>query len=300
MSNPIQPPQALSQNAHIKTAAQLEQWRKQALKDPETFWAEQAKQNITWSKPWETVLQYDWSTIGTKAEPFVEWFKGGELNASYNCLDRHVLAGQGEKTAIIWQGEAEAEQRRYTYTELLTAVSRFANVLKKLGATKGSVVTIFLPFIPELPIAMLACARIGAIHSVVFSAFSAEALKNRIEDCKSQIVITADAGFYKGKAIPLKNKTDEAVAQCPTVQHVIMLQHGKEAVTLQPQRDVLWQEAVNAADITDTCVPVAMNAEDPLFIRYTSGSTGKPKGVLHTTGGYLVYANLTSRLVFDL
>lgn len=294
----IQPNPTISQQAHIKTEADYNRLYQQSITDPAAFWGDQAKNNIRWSRPWDTTLKYDWSNIGNAAAPYVEWFKGGQLNASVNCLDRHVEAGRGDKVAIMWQGEDPAQKRQYTYTELLAEVSRLANVLQDMGVKKGTVVSIFLPFIPELPIAMLACARIGAIHSVIFSAFSAEALKNRIQDCQSTVVITADVGFYKGKPIPLKAKADEAIAQCPTVKNVLVLDHGHVTVPMTTDRDQWWHELM--ADASADCTPVVMEAEDPLFILYTSGSTGKPKGVLHTTGGYLVYANLTSRLIFDL
>lgn len=294
----IQPNPTISAQAHIKTEADYNQLYQQSITDPAAFWGDQAKNNITWSRPWDTTLQYDWSNIGNAAAPYVEWFKGGQLNASVNCLDRHVEAGRGDKVAIIWQGEDPAQKRQYTYKELLAEVSRLANVLQDMGVKKGTVVSIFLPFIPELPIAMLACARIGAIHSVIFSAFSAEALKNRIQDCQSSVVITADVGFYKGKPIPLKAKADEAITQCPTVKNVLVLDHGHVTVPMTTGRDQWWHELMAGA--STECTPVVMEAEDPLFILYTSGSTGKPKGVLHTTGGYLVYANLTSRLIFDL
>lgn len=272
----------------------------QSICDPEQFWAEYGKQYIEWMRLWDTVLTYDWSHIGTKEEPYVEWFKGAQLNVTSNCIDRHIAAGKGDKTAIIWQGENPQHQRRLTYRELLTEVNRCANILKKLGVTKGTVVTIFLPLIPELPIAMLACARIGAIHSVVFSAFSAEALASRIHDCSSRVVVTADIGFYKGKIMPLKHTVDQALRDNPTVKNILVLNHGGTTVPMNAGRDWWWHEIVQRADISDHCPPAVMGAEDPLFVLYTSGSTGKPKGVLHTTAGYLVYAHVTSRFIFDL
>lgn len=280
--------------------AEYNQLYQQSITDPEAFWGDQARRNIDWIHPWNQVLHFDWSHIGATTKPYVEWFKGAQLNISSNCLDRHITAGKGDKPAILWQGEDPQQRRQLTYQQLLDEVNRCANVLKKMGVHKGTVVTIFLPFIPELPIAMLACARIGAIHSVVFSAFSAEALKSRIQDCNSSIVITADVGFYKGKPVPLKDKVDQALLDCSTVQHVLVYNHGQHSVAMTAKRDWWWHEAMQQPDISDDCTPAVMEAEDPLFILYTSGSTGKPKGVLHTTAGYLVYANLTSRVIFDL
>jgi acetyl-CoA synthetase len=282
------PPNGLSAGAYIQNMEEYRRMYKESVERPEKFWAEQAERNLSWFQKWDQVMEYDFSRIGETEEPYVKFFSGGKINASYNCVDRHVNSWRKNKAAIIWEGE-RGEERTLTYQQLHTEVQKFAAVLKKHGAKKGSVVTIYLPMIPELAIAMLACARIGAIHSVVFSAFSADALKNRILDCDSELVVTADIGFHGGKAIELKAKVDEALESCPGVKKVLVYDRGAGA----------WAEesTINPADFPDV---EEMDAEDPLYILYTSGSTGKPKGVLHTTGGYLLYATLTSKYVFDL
>jgi acetyl-CoA synthetase len=218
---------------------------------------------------------------------------------SYNCLDRHVAGPLRTRTALLWQGEKDEDKRRVTYEELHRLVCRFANVLRKNGVKKGTTVTLFMPMVPETVVAMLACARVGAIHSVVFSAFSSESLKSRIQDCQSYLVITADAGFHAGKVIELKNKVDAAVSECPTVQRVIVYNRGNTMVQMTAGRDVWWHEEMASSAVSDHSEAEPMDAEDPLFILYTSGSTGKPKGVLHTTGGYLLYTHLTFKYVFD-
>ena len=294
------PPEAVQARAHIAGAARYEQLYHESVTAPETFWARQAQEHLAWMRPWAHVLQYELSRLGTTAAPYVEWFSGGQLNVSANCLDRHLAAGHGDRVALLWRGEAEAERRTLTYRELHAEVCRVANLLKRLGVRRGDRVTIFLPMIPELPIAMLACARIGAIHSVVFSAFSATALRDRLLDCASTVVITADHGVHAGTPVPLKQKTDEAVAQCPTVRAVLVYQRGDGQVPMTAGRDLWWHEALCDPTITDDCSPEPMESEAPLFILYTSGSTGKPKGVLHTTAGYLLYAHLTCRWIFDL
>ena len=294
------PGKDLCAKAHIKSLKEYEELYQESVENPEQFWARQAQEHLHWFKKWDTVMEYDFSKIGEVKRPYVKFFSGGKLNASYNCLDRHLTSARKNKAAIIWQGEEEGETRTFTYQQLHREVSRFANVLKKCGVTKGSVVTIFLPMIPELVIAMLACARIGAIHSVVFSAFSQDALKNRIRDCNSETVITSDVGFHAGRVIELKNTVDEALRDCKEVKKVIVYNRGNREVTMKPGRDLWWHEEIHALDITDQCPPVHMDAEDPLYILYTSGSTGKPKGVLHTTGGYLLYAHLTFKCVFDI
>ncbi|MEK7825640.1 MAG: acetate--CoA ligase, partial [Nitrospirota bacterium] len=226
---------------------------------------------------------------------------GGRLNISHNCLDRHLDTWRRNKAAIIWQGEDEGEKRTLTYQQLHSQVCRFANVLIKHGIKKGDVVTIYLPMIPELPVAMLACARIGAIHSVVFSAFSSDALRHRILDCNSKMVITSDIGFHGGRVVDLKNKTDKALLDdLKSTEKVIVYNRGNSKVDMKPGRDYWWHEEMNASDITDRCNPAEMDSEDPLFILYTSGSTGKPKGVLHTTAGYLLHVNLSFRWIFDV
>ncbi|MBI4227906.1 MAG: acetate--CoA ligase [Candidatus Omnitrophica bacterium] len=293
------PPEALRAGAHI-TPERYAQWYRESIEQPEAFWARLATEHLEWMRPWTTVLRHDWSRIGQAEAPYVEWFDGGTLNVSANCLDRHLRAGRGGKTAIIWRGEEEPQRRTLTYQQLHDEVCRFANVLKRHGVTRGSRVTIFLPMIPELPVAMLACARLGAIHSVVFSAFSAAALRDRILDGDSSLVVTADTGVHAGRIIELKQKTDDALVHCPGVRTVIVYRRGDGQALMTPGRDVWWHEAMRDPSVTDRCEPAAMPSEAPLFILYTSGSTGKPKGVLHTTAGYLLYAHVTARWVFDL
>jgi acetyl-CoA synthetase len=262
-----------------------------SIDDPEGFWREESGR-LDWIKPWTRLsdCSFDEADFGIK------WFADGTLNVSANCLDRH-LAERGDVTAIIWEGDDPAQQRRLTYRELHEEVCRFANALKALGARKGTRVTIYMPMIPEAAVAMLACARIGAIHSVVFGGFSPEALAGRIQDCDSKFVVTADAGMRGGKTVPLKANVDEALRHCTSVQAVLVVRHVGNAVTIEQGRDHWWHEAREAA--SPDCPAEEMGAEDPLFILYTSGSTGKPKGVLHTTGGYLTWAAMTHHYVFD-
>ena len=262
-----------------------------SIKDPETFWRVEASR-IDWMKPFTKVknVSYDAKDL------HIKWFEDGELNVSVNCLDRH-LKERPDQTAIIWEGDDPKDSKNITYKELHAEVCRFANVLKAQGAKRGDRVTIYMPMIPEAAIAMLACTRIGAIHSVVFGGFSPDSLATRITDCASTVIVTADEGVRGGKKIPLKENTDEALKQCPDVTSVITVRHTKGAVNMQAGRDVWYDE--EAAKVPATCEPEVMNAEDPLFILYTSGSTGKPKGVLHTTGGYLLYAAMTHQYVFD-
>ena len=261
-----------------------------SIKEPDAFWAEQAER-LEWKQRWKTVSKFDFN----KAE--IAWFLGGKLNVSANCLDRH-LAKRKDKVAILWEGDNPDDARKLTYGELHAEVCKFSNALKGLGVKKGDRVTIYLPMVPELAVAMLACARIGAIHSVVFGGFSAESLNNRIIDCDSNLVITADGGYRGGKIIPLKVTTDEALKDCPGVKNVVVLKRTGKEVARVAGRDHDWHELTGKAS-TD-CPAEVMDSEDPLFILYTSGSTGKPKGVLHTTAGYLLYASLTHELVFDL
>jgi acetyl-CoA synthetase len=287
------PPSAeFSRKAHISGMAQYEEIYKRSVEDPEGFWGEMAEQNLTWFKKWDKVLEYSFE------KPEIKWFQGGKLNASYNCLDRHINTPTRNKAAIIWEAD-DGNYRTFTYQQLYLEVNRFANVLKKHGVGKGDRVTIYLPMIPELAISMLACARIGAIHSIVFGGFSAQALKDRIQDCKSKLVVTADKGVRGGRFVPLKSNNDEAIQECPTVEKVIVVRRGDGSVDMEPNRDLWWHEETKAADIGNYCEPEQMDAEDPLFILYTSGSTGKPKGVLHTTGGYLLFTNLTFKWIFD-
>ncbi len=274
------------------TAAQYDQMYTRSVSDPEGFWSEQA-QRIDWITPFTKVknTSFEWPDISIK------WFEDGQLNVAANCIDRH-LAGHGDTVAIIFEpDDPEAETRHITYRLLHGEVCRFANVLKQLGVQKGERVTIYMPMIPEAAYAMLACARIGAVHSVVFGGFSPDALAGRVNDCDSRVIITADEGCRGGKKVPLKVNVDKALEDCPGVEKVLVVRNTGSDIAMQGGRDVWLHEA--EAGVEATCEPEPMNAEDPLFILYTSGSTGKPKGVLHTTGGYLVYASLTHELTFD-
>ncbi len=278
-------------NAHISSMEQYQKMYDESVADPEGFW-ENVAERITWYKKWDNVREYDFVNANIK------WFEGGKLNACYNCLDRHVEAGHGDATAIIWEGNSPDEDKTFTYSELLAQVKRFANVLKAQGVRKGDRVCIYLQMVPELTIAMLACARIGAVHSVVFGAFSADSLRDRINDSQCKLLITQDTAFRGDRSgIPMKANGDAAVVECPSITGVIVVRRTGDPVDFDESRDVWWHEAMAAAD--DECPPEEMDAEDPLFILYTSGSTGQPKGVLHTTGGYLVYTSFTHELVFD-
>ncbi|OGI49454.1 MAG: acetate--CoA ligase [Candidatus Muproteobacteria bacterium RIFCSPLOWO2_01_FULL_60_18] len=263
-----------------------------SVKDPDGFWAEQAREFVTWFKPWTKVS--DWSFDAKNLH--IKWFEGAKLNVSYNCLDRH-LEKRGNQVAILWEGDDPREDRKLTYRELYEEVCKFANVLKSRGVKKGDRVCIYMPMIPEIAVAMLACARIGAVHSVVFGGFSPQSLKDRILDSDCRVVITADEGVRGGRKVPLKHNTDEALAQCPNVHTVIVIRHTGADVPWKNGRDIVCQEALARASAD--CPAEEMDAEDPLFILYTSGSTGKPKGVLHTSGGYLTYAAMTHKYVFD-
>jgi len=284
-------PEDFAAQANI-TAEQYQRMYQQSVDDPEGFWGEQANKYLSWFKPWDKVL--DWSFM--EDDLHIEWFKGGKLNVSYNCLDRH-LETRGDQTAILWEGDDPEEDKKITYRQLHADVNKFANVLKSRGVKKGDRVSIYMPMIPEAVVAMLACTRIGAVHSIVFSAFSPDALRDRILDSDCQCLITADQSIRGGKALPLKKNADAALAQCPNVHTSIVVQRGGQPVEWTEGRDVWYHEAMETAD--PVCEPEQMDAEDPLFILYTSGSTGKPKGVLHTTGGYLLQAAMTHKLVFD-
>ena len=271
-------------------AATYERMYDVSIKDPEAFWAQQGLR-LSWMKPYTKIKD-----VSYKGDVHIRWFYDGTLNACFNCVDRHLPA-RGDQIAIIWEGDNPAESKHISYAEIHDAVSRLANVLKARGVKKGDPVTIYMPMIPEAAYAMLACARIGAIHSVVFGGFSPESLVGRIQDCKSKFVITADEGLRGGKKIPLKANVDEALERCPDVKTVIVVRRTGGTVKWNKKRDVWYHEACAATD--PDCPCEEMNAEDPLFILYTSGSTGKPKGVLHTTGGYMVYASMTHQYVFD-
>jgi acetyl-CoA synthetase len=286
------PSKEFSEKAHIKSMEEYERIYRRSVEDPEGFWGEMAEKQLSWFRKWDRVLEYDFN------KPEIKWFQGGKINASVNCLDRHIGTPTRNKAAIIWEAD-DGSYKTYTYQQLCHEVNRFANVLRKHGVGKGERVSIYLPMIPELVVAMLACARIGAIHSIVFGGFSAQALRDRIQDCKAKIVITADKGVRGGRLVPLKDNADEAVLECPTVEKVIVVRRADGGIDMEPGRDMWWHEEMNAADIGNYCEPVQMDAEDPLFILYTSGSTGKPKGVLHTTGGYLLFTNLTFKWIFD-
>ena len=286
------PSREFQKKAAIKSFRQYKEIYKHSINDPQDFWAERAR-DLHWFKKWENVLEYDFT------EAYVKWFEGGKINVSYNCLDRHLYSWRKNKAALIWIGENSNESKIYTYQMLHTEVSRFANVLRKNGIKKGDRVTMYLPMIPELAIAMLACGRIGAIHSVVFGGFSAESLMNRIKDCSASMLITADGAFRGGKIIPIKQNADKALKNCPEVKKCIIVRRTNTEITFKKKRDSWWHEEINAPDIKNSCKPAVMDATDPLFILYTSGSTGKPKGVLHSTGGYLLYANQTFKWVFD-
>ncbi len=286
------PPGEFSRKAHIKSMAEYEEIYRRSVEDPEGFWAEMAEGSVSWFRRWEKVLEYDFG------RPMVRWFRGGMLNASYNCLDRHLDTPVRNRAALIWESD-DGGYRTYTYQQLHYEVNRFANVLKRHGVGRGDRVALYLPMIPELVIAMLACARVGAIHSVVFGGFSSQSLRDRIRDCGARLLVTADEGMRGGRRIPLKSNADEALKDAPTIQGVIVVRRTGGAIEMQPERDRWWHDEMAAADVADHCAPEWMEATEPLFILYTSGSTGKPKGVIHSQGGYMVYVNLTFRWIFD-
>jgi acetyl-CoA synthetase len=283
-------PDAWAQKAFADNDKYLAMYQ-QSLDDPDGFWGEQGKR-IDWFKPYTKVKN---TTYGP-GDVSIKWYEDGTLNASYNCLDRH-LDTRRDQTAIIWEGDDPADSKSFTYGELHAAVCKFANGLKSLGVKRGDRVTIYLPMIPEIAFAVLACARIGAVHSVVFGGFSPDSLAGRIHDCHSNIVITSDEGVRAGRIIPLKANTDDALESCPTVDHCVVVNRTGADINMAADRDVWYHDLI--ADQSDECGAEEVGAEDPLFILYTSGSTGKPKGVLHTTGGYMVYASMTHQYVFD-
>ncbi|RTI04835.1 acetate--CoA ligase [Thermus scotoductus] len=282
------PSEEFRSKAHIKSEEEYQRLYEESLKDPEGFWGRVASE-LHWFEPWQKVLEGDL--------PHAKWFVGGKTNLSYNALDRHVKTWRRNKAALVWEGEP-GEERVLTYHDLWREVQKFANVLKCLGVKKGDRVTIYLPMIPEAAIAMLACTRIGAIHSVVFGGFSSGALAERIRDAEAKVLITADGGYRRGQVVPLKQNADEALKEVSTVEHVVVVRRTGEEVPWTPGRDHWWHELMEA--VSDRAEAEPMEAEEPLFILYTSGSTGKPKGVLHTLGGYMTYVYLTTKLVFDL
>ena len=288
----FQPPEELSKSAHIRSLDQYKEIYQRSLDDPEGFWAEAAEQ-LDWYKKWDKVLVEDFN------EGKHEWFVGGKLNVSYNCLDRHLKTWRKNKAALIWEGDI-GDSKTLTYQQLYHEVCRFANVLKKHGIEKGDRVAIYLPMILELPIAMLACARIGAIHSVVFGGFSADALRDRVLDCAAKMLICADGYYRSGRVIRSKDNADQALELCPQVKDVIVVKRASIQVPMTENRDYWWDDEISADDIKPYCEPEVMDAEDPLFILYTSGSTGKPKGVLHTQAGYLLYCLQTYKWIFDV
>ena len=289
--NTFKPQPKISERAHISSLEQYGELYKRSINDPTEFWEEIA-QRLDWYKPWNKVREFDF------VNGEIEWFSGGELNACYNCIDRHINEGHGEDIAIIWEGNDPNQSRKFSYNDLLKEVSQFANALKELGVQKGDRVCLYMQMIPELAIAVLACARIGAVHSVVFGAFSSDSLRDRINDSECKILVTQDTGVRGAKQnIPMKENADQALFDTPSIEHVIVVRRTGEPVNMDAKRDLWWHEATSG--VSAKCEPVAMDSEDPLFILYTSGSTGKPKGVLHTTGGYLVYASFTHQMVFD-
>ena len=281
----------LSKEAHVKSLDHYNHEYNQSIQDQNQFWEEKAKR-INWYKKWDAIGSFDYSN------GIIKWFEGASLNASYNCLDRHVESGNGDRTALIWEGNNPEEDKHFSYNDLLIEVKKFSNVLLKLGVEKGDRVCLYMQMIPQLPVAMLACARIGAVHSVVFGAFSSDSLRDRINDSSCKILITQDTGVRGVKQnIPMKVNADKAVLETPSIEHVVVVKRTGEPVGIHGDRDLWWDEEMSV--VSDRCEPVEMNSEDPLFILYTSGSTGKPKGVLHTTGGYLLYANYSFDMIFD-
>jgi acetyl-CoA synthetase len=297
------PSKEFSKKAHIKSLAAYHKLYKESVGSPDKFWGRQAKEELVWFKPWKKVLEWK--------EPFAKWFVGGQLNVSFNCLDRHLNTPTANQAALIWEGEPAApgkpgEERTLTYKQLHHEVCLFANVLKRNGLKRGDRVLIYLPMVPEAAVAMLACARVGAVHSVVFGGFSAQSVADRIQDSQARFVITADGGFRRGAVVPLKQNVDEALLLkdpqgelfAKSIEKVIVLRRAGNEIHLQDGRDVWWHE--EGALVDANCVAEKMDSEAPLFILYTSGSTGKPKGILHTTGGYLLYTKITTKYVFDL
>jgi acetyl-CoA synthetase len=289
-------PEEIRKRAFISGREAYDKLYKRSIEDPEGFWGEVGRESVTWFKEWDKVEEYNFDV--RRGPIFAKYFNGAKLNVSYNCLDRH-LKTRGDKRAIIWEGNEPGEAKTYTYKELHAEVCKFANVLKSLGVKKGDRVCFYLPMIPELAIGMLACTRIGAMHSIVFGGFSADALQGRIQDSTAKVLVTCDGTFRGAKAVPQKTSADEALKDCPSVEKMIIVRRTGDKIKcdLNKERDLWWHEVMAKADAN--CEPEWMDAEDPLFILYTSGSTGKPKGVMHTTGGYLVFAAYTHKMIFD-
>ena len=287
----FKPLKELSQKAHVGSLEEYNNEYDRSIKDQNLFWEEKAER-ISWYKKWDSVGSFDY------VNGVIKWFDGGKLNVSYNCLDRHVESGKGDRTALIWEGNNPEENKTFSYNDLLIEVKKFSNVLIGLGIQKGDRVCLYMQMVPQLPIAMLACARIGAVHSVVFGAFSSDSLRDRINDSTCKILITQDTGVRGVKQnISMKANADVAVAETPSIEHVVVVKRTGEPVNMVKGRDVWWQDEM--LEVNDECEPIEMNAEDPLFILYTSGSTGKPKGVLHSTAGYLLYTNFSFEMIFD-
>ena len=284
---------AFEKIAFVSGMEEYKRLYEQSIEDPETFWGQQAEQYLDWDKKWDYVLKYDFS------EAKIEWFGGGRINVTKNCLDRHIDA-IGDRIAYYWEGDDPNETRTITYRELYREVNRFAKVLQAQGIKKGDRIIIYMPMVIELAVAMLACARIGAIHSIVFGGFSADAIANRVKDSGARMIITSDGGYRAGKQIPIKANVDKALAKTPEVEKVIVFNRTNSGVELNPEKDVWWHEEMDKVPADAYVEPESMDAEDPLFILYTSGSTGKPKGVVHTQAGYLLFTAMTTKLVFDL
>jgi acetyl-CoA synthetase len=290
--NIFPPPEEFRQKALVKSEQEYRRLYEESTRDPEGFWARMAEQEVSWYRRWNRVMDYDFRKAS------VSWFQGGSLNVSHNCLDRHLGTARKNKAALIWESEA-GESRTFTYHELHRLVCRFANLLKKLGVGKGDRVAFYLPMIPELAIGMLACTRIGAVHSVVFGGFSSHALRERINDSEARVLVTSDGSYRAGKVIALKKNADAAMEGTPTVKKCLVFRRTGIEIGMEPGRDLDARQELESPELSSKCDPVEMDAEDPLFILYTSGSTGKPKGLLHTTGGYLVYVTATFKYIFD-